>query len=239
MLLCDIAINEIISRHEVLRTCFIQQDGQPIQHILDPQPLPLPVIEISQLDDATREAEANRLAQEEAQRPFDLITGPLIRVILIRMTEDEHILMVTMHHIVSDGWSISVFVRELSALYKAFQFSEPYPLTDLPIQYADFAVWQTEDLRTGTLDNHLSFWKQQLSDIPAMLGLPTDRPRPVVQSFRGARWSFALFSRSHDKAEAVQPVRRRNAAHDVVSCFQRAAISLQRSERHSRRHPCC
>ena len=129
---------------------------------------------------------------EEARRPFDLAQGPLFRSKLLRLGEDDHVLLLTMHHIVSDGWSMGVLYRELSMLYRAFVDGQPSPLAELPIQYADFAVWQREWLQGEVLESQLSYWKKQLEGIPAVLNLPTDHPRPAVQSYRGARQSIEL-----------------------------------------------
>ena len=139
-----------------------------------------------------REAEVRRLAAEEAQRPFDLARGPLLRVCLLKLGEEDHGLLVTMHHIVTDGWSMGVFVRELSALYQAFSTGRPSPLAGLPIQYADFAAWQREWLQGAVLEGQLGYWQEQLAGAPGLLELPTDRPRPAVQSSRGASAAFAL-----------------------------------------------
>src|SRR6185503_1558579 len=118
--------------------------------------------------------------------PFDLQRGPLLRVQLLQLSEDEHVLLVTMHHIVSDGWSMGVLVREVAALYTAFSSGQPAALEELPIQYADYAVWQREWLREEVLERQLSYWREQLAGAPAVLELPSDHPRPAVQSFRGS-----------------------------------------------------
>src|SRR6185369_10663800 len=126
------------------------------------------------------------LAQEEARRPFDLARGPLLRGVLLRLAETDHILALTMHHIVSDGWSMGILVREITALYAALFESRSDLLPDLPVQYADFAVWQGSWLRVELLEREISFWRRQLADLPPLLELPTDRPRPAVRSDRGA-----------------------------------------------------
>ena len=128
-----------VARHEVLRTTFAEADGAPVQVIAPPRAVELPVVDLAALADAEREAEALRLAREEAQRPFDLARGPLLRATLLRLAEDEHVLLLIMHHIVSDGWSMGVLFRELAALYEAFRAGEPSPLPELPVQYADYA----------------------------------------------------------------------------------------------------
>ncbi|RMF36691.1 MAG: non-ribosomal peptide synthetase, partial [Chloroflexi bacterium] len=186
------SLNEIVRRHESLRTTFRATDGKPVQVIAPTLKLPLPLVDLSGLPKAAREAEVQRLATEEAQRPFDLSRGPLLRVTLLRLGDEEHVALLTMHHIISDGWSMRVLVQELAALYDAFSHGRPSPLPDLPIQYADFALWQREWLQGEVLEEQLAYWKQQLSGSPPVLELPTDRPRPPVQSFRGAHRPFML-----------------------------------------------
>jgi amino acid adenylation domain-containing protein/non-ribosomal peptide synthase protein (TIGR01720 family) len=180
-------VNEIVSRHEVLRTTFAQEGGRPVQVVAPAQPQSIELIDLSALADNEREVQARTLISEEARRPFDLSRGPLLRVRLLQLRRDEYILMLTMHHIVSDGWSMGLLVREVTALYEAFVEGRPSPLGSLPIQYADFAVWQREWLQGEALDEQLDYWKRQLANAPQLLELPTDRPRPAVQSYRGAR----------------------------------------------------
>ena len=186
------SLSELVRRHESLRTTFAEADGQPVQLIHPPAPLALEVQDLTGLDAAEREAEARRLATEEAQQPFDLSTGPLLRARLLRLAEHEHVLLFTMHHIVSDGWSIGVLVREVTQLYEAFLKGEESPLEELSIQYADFAVWQREWMSGEVLERELDYWRRQLAGAPPVLELPTDRPRPAVQNFRGASKSFVL-----------------------------------------------
>ncbi|RMF30995.1 MAG: non-ribosomal peptide synthetase, partial [Chloroflexi bacterium] len=195
------SLSEIVRRHEVLRTTFASVGGKPRQVIAPPKPLPLPLVDLTGLPEARREAEVQRLAQEEARRPFDLAHGPLLRVQLLKLDDEEHVVLVTMHHIVSDGWSMGVFVREIAALYAAFAAGEPSPLPELPIQYADFAAWQRKWLQGETLEKQLAYWKEQLSGSPPVLELPTDRPRPSVQTSRGASFAFAL---PQDLSQAIQ-----------------------------------
>src|SRR5262249_18622029 len=140
--------------------------------------------------ESEREAEAQRLGIVEARKSFDLSQGPLLRAKLLRLSDDEHILLLTLHHIVFDGWSMGVFYRELSVLYEAFSNGRASPLLDLPIQYADFALWQRQWLQGEVLERQLSYWKKQLEGIPTVIKLPTDRPRPAVQSYKGARQSI-------------------------------------------------
>lgn len=187
--------NEIVRRHEVLRTTFVTDDGQPVQIIAPTLTLPLPVVNLQELPEIEREAEVLQLATEEAQRPFNLTLGPLLRTTLLQLGRAEHVLLFTIHHIVSDGWSVEVLIREVVALYEAFCCGKPSPLPELPIQYADFAIWQRQWLQGEVLAKQLAYWQQQLSHHPPVLQLPTDRPRPLVQSFPGATKSFSLSTR--------------------------------------------
>ncbi|HZI02763.1 MAG TPA: condensation domain-containing protein, partial [Archangium sp.] len=167
-------------------------EGEPLQVIVPALELPLPVVELGALPAERREAEAHRIANEETQRPFDLVSGPPLRVKLLKLADTQHVLLLTMHHIVSDGWSMGVLVRELAALYQAFSAGQPSPLAALPIQYADYAAWQRGWLRDEVLERQVRYWKEQLSGAPALLELPTDKPRPAVQTFRGAEQSLRL-----------------------------------------------
>jgi amino acid adenylation domain-containing protein len=185
-------LSEIIRRHEILRTTFALRDGHPVQLVSEPSPLQLPITDLRSLSPSEREAEATSLAIGEAQRPFDLSIGPLLRATVLRLSDDEHILLFTLHHIISDGWSTAILIREVVALYGAYSEGTASPLPDLEIQYGDYAVWQRDWLSSGVLAQQLSYWRTQLSGAPPVLELPTDRPRPPVQSYRGATHSFAL-----------------------------------------------
>jgi amino acid adenylation domain-containing protein len=187
------SLNEVVRRHESLRTTFRSADGQPAQIIAPSLNLTLPVVDLRKLPESEREDKAHWLAQEEALRPFDLEQGPLVRTALLRMGDDEYILLLTMHHIISDGWSVRLFWSELLAIWTAFDNGEPSPLPDLPIQYADFAVWQRDWLQGDVLETQLNYWKKQLADL-RILPLPTDHPRPPVQTAHGATHSIT-FSR--------------------------------------------
>jgi amino acid adenylation domain-containing protein len=186
------SLNEIVRRHETLRTTFAMINSEPVQVIAPPQKSPLRVIDLRIFPALGREYEAQRLASEEAQRPFDLERGPLFRSTLLQLDEADYALLLTMHHIISDGWSINVLTRELGTLYAAYSEGQPSPLPDLPIQYADFAQWQRHWLQGERLKSLLDYWGKQLDGAPMMLELPTDRPRPPVQSFRGAVQGFTL-----------------------------------------------
>jgi amino acid adenylation domain-containing protein len=197
------AFNDVIRRHESLRTVFRVRDGEPFQIILPDQPLNVPVINLEEMPETERQAEVQRLATIEARKCFDLESGTLLRVVALRLKSDEHVLLLTMHHIISDGWSIGVLVREVAALYRAFLEGEPSPLPELPVQYADYAVWQREYLQGEVLDEQLAYWRKQLGGSLPVLELPTDRPRPRAQTFRGASLSFALSKRLTDELKAL------------------------------------
>ncbi|NOK31919.1 amino acid adenylation domain-containing protein [Corallococcus exercitus] len=177
------SLTELVRRHEALRTRFPSRQGQPFQHIASPTDLPLPTVDLSHLGESALD-EARRLASTEAQRPFDLASGPLVRALLLKLAPTEHVLVFTLHHIVSDGWSRGVLVREVAALYGAFSDGRPSPLPELPVQYADYALWQRSWLHGDVLEAQLSYWRQRLADA-APLELPTDFPRPAVQTFHG------------------------------------------------------
>jgi amino acid adenylation domain-containing protein/FkbM family methyltransferase len=185
-------LSEVVRRHEVLRTTFAVLNEKPVQLIHPPRPFELPLVNLSGMAQSQRELEAQRRVAEEAQRPFSLSTEPLVRGELLRLGSDEYVLMLTMHHIVSDGWSLQVLVKEVAALYEAFTSGAAPALEALPIQYADYAAWQREWLQGTVLDEQLSYWKQQLSGAPPVLELPTDRARPAVQTHRGAVTTFQL-----------------------------------------------
>ncbi len=182
-------LNEIVRRHEVLRTSFPLRDSQPFQHISPSSDLDLPFIDLS--DEPVEQAEATALwlADQETQRPFDLCRGPLIRALLLRLAEADHVLVVTMHHVVSDGWSVAILVREFMQLYASFSSGQPSSLEELTLQYADFAVWQRNYLKGEVLDEQMKYWKGQLEGV-SPLELPTDRPRPPVSSHAGERVRF-------------------------------------------------
>src|SRR6185503_14356933 len=185
-------LSEVVRRHEVLRTTFGMQNGEPVQVIGEPQEVRLPIVDLSNLDTSQREIESRRLVAVESQQPFDLATGPLMRAGLLRMSAEEHVLPLTVHHIISDGWSIGVMVREVATLFAAFSNGEPSPLPELAVQYSDFAVWQREWFRDEILARELDYWRNQLSGAPPILELPTDKPRPPVQSFNGSHEPLGL-----------------------------------------------
>jgi len=188
------SINEIIQRHEALRTNFATIEGQPVQVIASTKNFKLLVVDLLHLPESEREIEAQRFVNKEANRPFNLEREPLFRGMVLQLGETEYILLLTMHHIISDGWSLGIFVRELTELYKGFCTEKPSILPELPVQYADFAVWQRQWLQGEILETQLDYWKQQLKNAPNLLELPTDRPRSPVQTFRG-RYYYAALSK--------------------------------------------
>jgi hypothetical protein len=190
-LLVERAANEIVRRQEVLRTTFRNERGGGVAEIHDALPIRVGVTDLSALDPAAQPNEIRRLASEQTRALFDLTRGPLLRVSLLRLARDEHVLLFTIHHLASDGWSSRVFMRELAALYEAFVQGRRSPLPELPVQYVDFAAWQRDWLRGDRLERQLTYWKSRLDRLP-VLDLPTDRPRPPVQTFDGASIQFAL-----------------------------------------------
>jgi amino acid adenylation domain-containing protein len=197
------ALSEIVRRHEVLRTNFRELDGRPVQVVRPHEHLELPLVDLSHMPAAEREAEAARRVAIEAEQPFDLARDLPFRAALLRLSPADHVLLMTMHHIASDGWSIGILQRELGELLRAYVSDETPDLPDLPLQYADFSVWQRERLRGAVLDDLLGFWRRTLDGMPALLELPLDRPRPRVQVFRGAAYSVTLPMHLLDRMKAV------------------------------------
>ena len=195
------ALDGMVARHEPLRTTIVAVEGTPRQVIAPALSIPMPVTDLSGLPD--RETRVQRLAVQEVRRPFDLAHGPLLRAALFRLEPDEHLLVLTIHHIVGDGWSLGVISRELGALYRAFTENQPSPLPDLPIQYADYAVWQRNELQGETLERELAYWRQQLEGVPPALDLPTDRPRPEARGTRGSKESILIPKRVADGLKAL------------------------------------
>jgi amino acid adenylation domain-containing protein len=187
------SFNAILQRHEALRTSFKVIEGQPVQVIAAVQNFVLPVVNLQELPKTKQQVETQRLARLTAHQPFDLTQAPLLKAILLQLEPEEHVLLFTMHHIIADGWSAGVLVREVATFYKSFSAKTPIPsLPELPIQYADFAIWQRQWLQGETLETQLDYWKQQLGGSLPVLELPTDRSRPSVQTFTGSRqsWEF-------------------------------------------------
>ena len=218
------SINEIVRRHEALRTVFDQVEGEPVQVVLPEMILPLDVVDLRMIDKDSQNAELTRLAAELAQRPFDLARGPLLRTTLLRRGPEDNVFLLVIHHIVSDGWSLGIFWRELVALYNAFYVNRPSPLPELPIQYADFAVWQRDRLQGERLAVLLSYWRDQLDGMPT-LQLPTDRPRPAVPTYRGA---FHEISLPRPLTDALRALAQRGGATLFMTLFAAFTVLLQR-----------
>jgi amino acid adenylation domain-containing protein len=205
------ALAELVRRHEVLRTTFAERDGLPVQVVAPPSPVTVPVSDLASLAPSERRREAERLAGEEVRRAFDLERGPLFRVRLLRTGDEGDQLLFTQHHVVTDGWSIALLVEEVLALYRAFAAGEAPSLPETGLQYADFAQWQREWLRGEALESRLAYWRERLRGAPPALDLPTDRPRPAVQTLNGARLHFELTEEltrrvhSSSRAEGVTP----------------------------------
>ncbi|HLK56581.1 MAG TPA: condensation domain-containing protein, partial [Chthonomonadaceae bacterium] len=222
------ALEEIVRRHEALRTTFAQEEGHPFQVIGEPYSLELPLTDLTGLPDSEPEAEAYRLAAQDAQRPFDLENGPLFRASLLRLGAEEHWLLVGMHHIVTDGWSSGVFFKELGTLYTDFCAGRPSSLPELPIQYADYAAWQRNWLQGDVLEEHLAFWRGRLAGAPALLELPTDRPRSDMLNPEGAWEPFSIPQATAEKLKAFS---RQEGATLFMTLFAAYTILLSRYTR--------
>ena len=203
-------LSTIVARHEVLRTMIVTVEGTPRQLVRASRPMELSMIDLNDWPESEREAHMHRWFNAESQRPFDLASDLMLRATLLRCAEEEHLLLLTTHHIASDGWSSGLLLQELAALYGAFCADQPCPLPELPIQYADFAAWQQNTLQGDALERQLVYWKRQLDGAPAILELPTDRPRPTVQSFQGDRQPVTL------PAESTQALRGFSQRHGVT-----------------------
>lgn len=220
-----LSLDEIVRRHEVLRTTLPSYEGVPVQRIAPEAKFQLPLIDLSSLPEVEREAEARRMVREEASAPFDLAQGPLFRAKLLRLGDAEHLVLFTMHHIISDGWSMAILVREVATLYESFMGEQPSPLAELPIQYADYSVWQRNWLRGEVLERHLEYWRAQLAGAPAVTELPTDRPRPPVMRFRGAWEDVALPA---ELSKAINALSRREGATLFMTLLTAFQVLLHR-----------
>ena len=206
------SLGEVVRRHEVLRTVFTDEGGDPRQVVLPATPpagFSVPVVDLSGLPEPLRDGVLERLVENEAARPFDLERGPMLRAAAVRLTEADRVVLLTMHHIASDGWSMGILLREVRALYRAFGAGRRSPLPELPVQYADFALWQRSWLRGAVLEGEIAYWREQLAGLPPRLELPTDRPRPAVRSTRGARRPVAL---SAEVTDGLRGLARREGA---------------------------
>jgi aspartate racemase len=219
------SINEILRRHDILRARFAEINGHPVQAIGAYQPLPFLLVDLQSLNEAARADEVTRLSKEEAQRPFDLSQGPLLRVRLLRCGETDHVLLRTMHHIACDGWSISVFTNEMAALYAAFSEGKPSPLTELPMQYSDYVHRQRQRMQGKIIESEIGYWKQRLGGDLPILALPTDRPRPERQTYHGARHRMELPA---DFTAALRSYSRENRVTLFMVLFAAYATFLHR-----------
>ena len=221
----EASLNALVQRHAVLRTTFTIIDGQPMQVIAPTLTLSLPVLDLRDFPETERESMALRLAREEAQRPFNLAQGPLVQTTLLRLNEEEYVLLLTTHQIIFDDWSTNVFIRELAVLYESFSVGESLSLPELPIQYADYVRWQQERLQGDVLATQRSFWKQQLSGAPARLSLPADSPRLATQALEGAEQSLVL---PRALTEALQVLSQQEGVTPFMTLLAAFQILLQR-----------
>ncbi|WP_199326293.1 non-ribosomal peptide synthetase [Nostoc parmelioides] len=217
------SLQEIIHRHEILRTSFVNVDGQGIAIIATEINFHIPVVDLSFLPPSPQQKLIQELAQEESQQPFNLEISPLLRAKLLYLNTQEYILLLTMHHIITDGWSINVFAQEMASIYQAFSQGQPSPLQPLKIQYADFAVWQRS--QNDKFNYQLEYWKQQLESAPELLELPTDYPRPAIQTFRGQRHSFTI---SEELTEKIKQLGQETHTTLFMVMFSALSILLHR-----------
>jgi amino acid adenylation domain-containing protein len=197
------ALQSVISRHESLRTIFTSLDGEPEQIVLSDLPFELPTVDLRALPNADREQAALRIAAEEARKPFDLSRGPLLRAKLLRLGHEDHILILVMHHIITDGWSMSVLFKEVGELYASFAAGRKPKLPELSLQYSAFSIWQRQSVTGDFLTDQLNHWKKKLQGAETVLQLPTDRPRPAVHSGRGNNVRFELSFETNESLKAL------------------------------------
>ena len=220
----ELSVNAIVARHEVLRTVFIASAGEPMQRVLDSVHVPLSVIDLADVSPDRCADQLSRVVTELAVRPFDLTTAPLFRTCLVRLTNDDHVLVIASHHIITDGWSSQVFGRELSTLYGCLLSGEPVDLPELSIQYADYARWQRSPERAATVNSQLDFWRRQLADLTT-IDLPTDRPRPRTVSYRGGQVPVVIPARL---ADDIASLAREERATTFMVCLAAWAMLLSR-----------
>jgi amino acid adenylation domain-containing protein len=220
------SVNEIVRRHEALRTTFATVDGRPVPIVSPDLKVGLTILDLASDPEEERIGNAHELLHQAAALPFDLIQGPLIRTTLLRLDEQDHFFLVVMHHIVSDGWSLMLFFQELAAIYAAFARGEQSPLAELTIQYADYAAWQREWLKGEILQTQLAYWKEKLAGNLPILDLPVDRPRPAVQTFNGAREWLVL---SEELTAAVTALGRREGVTAFITLLAAFKVLLWRN----------
>jgi amino acid adenylation domain-containing protein len=218
-------LSEIVRRHEVLRTTFVNLNGEIAQKIHPPTLLEVPIIDLESIPQQDQSITVKKLAEEERAKPFDLQKGPVFHCQLLRLSKTEQVLLLSVHHIAADGWFMGIFLREMIKLYEAFIESKPSPLPELPIQYADFAAWQRNWFEGEVLQKNLNYWKHQLANIPPLLELPTDSPRPAIQTFRGDKVSFQL---SLQSTQQIKQLSQRNGATLFMALLAAFAVLLSR-----------
>ena len=225
------SLNEIVQRHESLRTTFGKVEGRPTQVIAPTLTIKLPIVDLRNLPASERETEFRRWVTAEAQRPFDLSKGPLIRCTVLRLGGEEHVGLLTLHHIISDGWSTGILVRELVTLYVTFCAGGSSPLPALPIQYADFAHWQRKWLQGEVLETQIAYWKEQLAGAPALIDLPTDHPPAGGADFPGRAPIVGVAQAPEGWVQSAGPPGRRHPLHGNVGGVQGFVVSLHESRR--------
>ena len=223
------SINEIIRRHEILRTSFDLIGGQAVQKIADELKISLPIVDLQNLSEIEQQTEVKRLTAIDAQKPFDLTQAPLLRLTSIELKPEKHLLLVTMHHIISDAWSAEIFIKEISALYQAFSTGKPSSLSKLPIQYADFAVWQQKWLQGEVLNNQLTYWKQQLENAKTTLELPRDKFSSEITAI-GKQYHFSLDSELSQNFETLCQQQRVTLFMTLLTIFNILLYSYSQQE---------
>ena len=213
-------LEEIVRRHEVLRSRFVMQQGEPLQQVMEAEPVPLPLLDLGALSAVEQQITLDLFLDEQVHRNFDLTRGHLFRVHLIRLSPQEHVLVLNMHHIVSDDWSLRVLMQELGQIYEAYLRQQPSPLSELPIQYADFALWQRQRLQGEMLERQLAYWRKQLAALPTLLELPLDHLRPPVQSVHGSRISLQLTADLSDRLQRLSQSQEATLFMTLLAAFQ-------------------
>lgn len=219
------SLDEIVRRHESLRTTFESRDGQPVQRIADHVAVTITLAEALELSSEEQEQRAASFIQQEAQRPFDLVVGPLLRVSLLRLAPQEHVIVIVLHHIIADFWSVSLFFEELITLYKAYSMGRPSPLANLPVQYGDYAYWQRTLLPDDVLEQSSEYWRQQLAGAPPAVSLPPDLAVPATPSYRGATHFFTI---AFEMKERLRVVSQREGVTSFMMLLAALQVTLAR-----------
>ncbi|MFO0946618.1 MAG: condensation domain-containing protein [Planctomycetota bacterium] len=235
------ALQTLVDRHESLRTTFEVHDGQPVQRIHPPRPLSVPMVELSKGDPLATNSDDHlqSLLVETARIPFDLSNDLMVRACLFRIHETEHVLLITMHHLACDGWSLRVFFGELSSLYETFTRGEDHSLPALPIQYADFSVWQSGAKREDKYRGRREWWQKRLAGASFVLPLPADRPRPAVRSIVGGFEELAITSSLIERAQEIARREQVTLYAVLLATFLRAFASMERRYGSGGRHRRC